>query len=155
MVECISTSTPSGHTSGRAVLLNHTAAEGMVWWDRVSMAAHSCTSSDKGTDAIMEAPPFIPFWPSLSPESHPLDTLSKNLGAHVLLGSTFTQGQTIIPLYSFFLPSMAQPPSNGRALHFCEHPGASVQGEISRFVLFPISCSASLGYNSWPLSERH
>lgn len=116
---------------------------------------HGCTSSDKGTDAIMEAPPFIPFWPSLSPESHPLDTLSKNLGAHVLLGSTFTQGQTIIPLYSFFLPSMAQPPSNGRALHFCEHPGASVQGEISRFVLFPISCSASLGYNSWPLLERH
>lgn len=75
------------------------------------------------------------------------------IGAHVLLGSTFTQGQTIIPLYSLSLHSMPQPvvytPSNGRTLYFCEHPGASVQEKIRRFILFTISCSAFLGYNSW------
>jgi hypothetical protein len=74
-----------------------------------------------------------------------------------LLGSTFSQARPLfLPTLSFSsLCLNLSCNTHWTALQCCKHLGASVQEQIRGGLLFTVNCCASLGYDSWLLSERH
>lgn len=135
---------------GHLITSNHSRGHSIS--DRVvSMAGHSCASSDKGTATIMAAPPFIPFRPSFPPESHPLDTMSMNLEHIYTRPDYYSSLLSLSPLYA----SACRPPTiqqKNVALPWASRGFCSREKQVCP-VYHQLLCILRL--NSWPLSGRH